>query len=183
MIKIFGVGRGKRAEEDGAGGEAAPVKKRQPGEIRMQKELDEMELPDQVRIDFPDMNSLMHFHITISPDEGLWKGASYTFEFKVAPLYPHEAPKVKCETKIYHPNIDLQGNVCLNILREDWKPVLSISSVVYGLLYLFLEPNPGDPLNHEAAEVLRNSRVEFGRLVGRSLRGGSVAGHVFPRLL
>ena len=60
------------------------------------------------------------------------------------------------------------GEVCLNILREDWKPVLSISSVVYGLLYLFLEPNPGDPLNHEAAEVLRNNRAEFGRIVGRS---------------
>mmetsp|Transcript_24589 Transcript_24589/g.47885 ORF Transcript_24589/g.47885 Transcript_24589/m.47885 type:complete len:185 (-) Transcript_24589:101-655(-) len=184
MIKIFGAGRGRRAEEtkDGNEGEA-PVKKRQPGEIRMQKELDEMELPTQVRIDFPDKNNLMHFRIVIAPDEGFWKGASYSFVFNVAPLYPHEAPKVKCETKIYHPNIDLQGNVCLNILREDWKPVLSISSVVYGLLYLFLEPNPGDPLNHEAAEVLRNNRGEFGRMVDRSLRGGSVAGQAFPKLL
>lgn len=52
--------------------------------------------------------------------------------------YPHEPPKVKCETKVYHPNIDLEGNVCLNILREDWKPVLTINSIVYGLQYLFL---------------------------------------------
>eukprot|EP00929_Paragymnodinium_shiwhaense_P009933 TRINITY_DN114359_c0_g1_i1.p1 TRINITY_DN114359_c0_g1~~TRINITY_DN114359_c0_g1_i1.p1 ORF type:complete len:186 (-),score=38.31 TRINITY_DN114359_c0_g1_i1:207-764(-) len=185
MIKIFGVGRGKRAEESSKeGGEGeAPVKKRQPGEIRMQKELDEMELPPQVRIDFPDKNNLMKFDIHISPDEGFWKGATYKFVFSVAPLYPHEAPKVKCETQIYHPNIDMQGNVCLNILREDWKPVLSISSVVYGLLYLFLEPNPGDPLNHEAAEVLRSNRAEFGRIVARSLRGGQLAGHTFPKLL
>jgi len=186
MIKIFGVGRGKRSEEAAAGEEGqgqATVKKRQPGEIRMQKELDEMELPPQVGINFPDKDNLMNFQISISPDEGFWKGATYDFVFQVAPLYPHEAPKVKCETKIYHPNIDLQGNVCLNILREDWKPVLSISSVVYGLLYLFLEPNPGDPLNHEAAEVLRNNRNEFGRMVARSLRGGSVAGQTFPQLL
>mmetsp|Transcript_41980 Transcript_41980/g.91054 ORF Transcript_41980/g.91054 Transcript_41980/m.91054 type:complete len:186 (-) Transcript_41980:66-623(-) len=184
MIKIFGVGRGKRAEESKDGDAEAPAaKKKQPGEIRMQKELDEMELPPQCHIDFPDKNNLMHFNITISPDEGFWKGASYTFVFNVAALYPHEAPKVKCETKIYHPNIDMQGNVCLNILREDWKPVLSISSVVYGLLYLFLEPNPGDPLNHEAAEVLRNNRSEFCRIVARTLRGGAVAGHVFPRLV
>lgn len=54
------------------------------------------------------------------------------------PNYPHEAPKVKCETKVYHPNIDLEGNVCLNILREDWKPVLTINAIVYGLQYLFL---------------------------------------------
>ena len=46
--------------------------------------------------------------------------------------------QVKCETKVYHPNIDLDGNVCLNILREDWKPVLTINSIVYGLQYLFL---------------------------------------------
>ncbi|CAE7667913.1 RCE2 [Symbiodinium pilosum] len=98
MIKIFGVGRGKRAEEskDGDDAEAPAAKKKQPGEIRMQKELDEMELPPQCHINFPDKNNLMHFQMQISPDEGFWKGASYTFVFNVAPLYPHEAPKVKC---------------------------------------------------------------------------------------
>jgi len=58
---------------------------------------------------------------------------------------------------VYHPNIDLDGNVCLNILREDWKPVLTINAIVYGLQYLFLEPNPDDPLNKEAANELQVS--------------------------
>lgn len=49
--------------------------------------------------------------------------------------------------QIYHPNIDLEGNICLNILREDWKPVLSLQAVLVGLQYLFLEPNADDPLN------------------------------------
>lgn len=40
--------------------------------------------------------------------------------------------------QVYHPNIDLEGNICLNILREDWKPVLTISSLIYGLNFLFL---------------------------------------------
>lgn len=52
--------------------------------------------------------------------------------------------------QIYHPNVDLEGNVCLNILREDWKPVLNLNSVMVGLQYLFLEPNPDDPLNKGA---------------------------------
>ena len=41
-------------------------------------------------------------------------------------------------SQVYHPNIDLEGNICLNILREDWKPVLSINSVIYGLNFLFI---------------------------------------------
>ena len=41
----------------------------------------------------------------------------------------------------------MEGNVCLNILREDWKPVLNLNSVMVGLQYLFLEPNADDPLN------------------------------------
>merc|ERR1712007_328514 len=85
-------------------------------------------------------------------------------------------PKVECMNKIYHPNINLEGNVCLNILREDWKPVLDINAVIYGLIFLFYEPNPGDPLNHEAAELFRNNVHEFKLLVRRSLRGGMMNG-------
>jgi hypothetical protein len=53
-------------------------------------------------------------------------------------LFELQRVQVKCTTSLYHPNIDLEGNVCLNILREDWKPVLTIGSVIYGLQYLFL---------------------------------------------
>jgi len=78
---------------------------------------------------------------------GFYKGGSFKFSFKINSNYPHEPPKVLCIPKVYHPNIDLEGNVCLNILREDWKPVLNINSVLVGLQYLFLEPNADDPLN------------------------------------
>jgi ubiquitin-conjugating enzyme E2 M len=98
-------------------------------------------------------------------------------------MYPHEPPKVKCLTKIYHPNIDLDGNVCLNILREDWKPVLDINSVIYGLIYLFYEPNPDDPLNREAAELFRNDPTQFANMVKRSLKGYTVAGIQFDALI
>ena len=68
--------------------------------------------------------------IQVQADTGLWKGARYEFTFKIPPMYPHEPPKVQCLTKIYHPNIDLEGNVCLNILREDWRAVLDINAVM-----------------------------------------------------
>lgn len=71
----------------------------------------------------------------------------------------------------------------MNILREDWKPVLSISSVIYGLLFLFLEPNAEDPLNADAAAVLRDDPRQFALNVRRSMQGGYVGGTHFPRCL
>ncbi|CAI5952854.1 unnamed protein product, partial [Closterium sp. NIES-65] len=101
--------------------------------------ISELNLPTTTSIAFPEgKDNLLKFDITIKPDEGYYLGGTFTFSFEVQPSYPHEAPKVKCKTKVYHPNIDLEGNVCLNILREDWKPVLSINSIVYGLQFLFL---------------------------------------------
>ena len=62
MIKIFGVGRGKRCEDVVEGDPVeTPVKKRQPGEIRMQKELEDMELPPQVGMTLVDMSFLFLF--------------------------------------------------------------------------------------------------------------------------
>jgi ubiquitin-conjugating enzyme E2 M len=103
----------------------------------------------------PKLINKIDSRLIIQPDEGFYRGGKFTFSFKIGPNYPHEPPKVKCCNKVYHPNIDLEGNVCLNILREDWKPVLTINAIVYGLQYLFLEPNPEDPLNREAASELQ----------------------------
>ncbi len=86
-----------------------------------------------MKTDFPDPDDTLNFTLTIEPDEGMYKGGRFLFTFKIAQGFPHEAPKVKCTQKIYHPNIDLEGNVCLNILREDWKPVLNLQAVIVGL--------------------------------------------------
>ncbi|DAZ93298.1 TPA: hypothetical protein N0F65_012464 [Lagenidium giganteum] len=175
-VKILGVGRGKR-------GGASKDKRRTPGEIRIQKDIAELDGGQAATVSFPDSNDLTTFNLKISVDTGLWKGASYNFSFKIPAMYPHEPPKVRCLTRIYHPNIDLEGNVCLNILREDWKPVLDINSVIYGLIYLFYEPNPDDPLNREAAEMFRNNYSQFEQMVKRSLRGYPVQGVEFEPLV
>lgn len=141
-------------------------------------------------MDFPDPNDIFNFTLKISPDEGFYKGGTFLFTFKVNTNYPHDPPKVLCTQKvfigfiqIYHPNIDLEGNVCLNILREDWKPVLNINSVIIGLQYLFLEPNADDPLNKDAAKVLRSNRKTFESNVLKSMRGGSVDGVSFQKVV
>jgi ubiquitin-protein ligase len=82
---------------------------------------------------FPNPDDILNFQLTIEPDEGMYKGGSFLFNFTINQNYPHDPPKVKCTQKIYHPNIDLEGNVCLNILREDWKPVLNLNAVIVGM--------------------------------------------------
>ena len=126
----------------------------------MNADITDLDGGNVAQISFPNPNDLTNFNVTVHPDTGPWTGASYDFTFAIPALYPHEPPKVTCNTRIYHPNIDLSGAVCLNILREDWKPVLDINAVIYGLIYLFYEPNPDDPLNREAADLFRTDREQ-----------------------
>lgn len=86
-----------------------------------------------MKMSFPNPDDILNFTLTIEPDEGMYKGGVLNFSFAVNQNFPHDPPKVKCTQKIYHPNIDLEGNVCLNILREDWKPVLNLNAVIVGM--------------------------------------------------
>ena len=127
----------KEAKAKAASGAQGP--KQSPGEMRLAKDISELTLGPTVQIEFPDgKDNLLHFLVTIKPDEGYYKGGKFVFNFNVPGVYLHEPPKVKCTQKVYHPNLDYDGNVCLNILREDWKPVLSISSCIL---------RPGSPVH------------------------------------
>ncbi|KAE8727139.1 NEDD8-conjugating enzyme Ubc12 [Hibiscus syriacus] len=153
MIRLFKVKEKQKELAENANGRS-PIRKQTAGELRLHKDSSELNLPESCSISFPNgKDDLMNFEVSIRPDEGYYVGATFLFSFQVSPTYPHESPKVKCKTKVYHPNIDLEGNVCLDILREDWKPVLNINTVIYGLYQLFTEPNHEDPLNHDAASV------------------------------
>jgi len=182
MIKLFSLKQQKK-EGEAISSKGGQQKRASAAQLRIQKDINELSLPKTCVIDFPDEDDLLNFKLAIAPDEGFYRGGKFIFSFKVGPNYPHEPPKVKCETQVYHPNIDLEGNVCLNVLREDWKPVLTINSIVYGLQYLFLEPNPEDPLNKEAADVLQNNRRTFEQNVQKSMRGGYVGATYFERCL
>ncbi|KAL7752084.1 NEDD8-conjugating protein ubc12 [Sorochytrium milnesiophthora] len=182
MIKLMSLK--KQKQEDLANNNGA-VKKSQvsAAHIRAQKDMSELDLPKTMSLHFPDPDNLLQFELSISPDEGFYRGGTFHFTFRVSNGYPHEPPKVLCTQKIYHPNIDLEGNVCLNILREDWKPVLNLNSVMVGLQYLFLEPNADDPLNKDAAAVLRSNRQQFATNVTRSMSGGQVSSITFDNVL
>jgi len=143
---------------------------------------------DGIEVDFYNgPEDLMNFKVNIKPKSGIYKDGKFAFDIKVPTTYPHDPPKVQCETTVYHPNIDMEGHVCLNILREDWKPVLNMQSVVFGLQYIMLEPNADDPLNKEAANDLISDKDRFSQIVRSTFAGKSkvIAGvkYDFPRFL
>jgi ubiquitin-conjugating enzyme E2 M len=86
--------------------------------------------------------------VSIAPPEGPYHMGTIKFCIQFKPTYPFTPPRVHCLCRIFHPNIDAHGNVCLNILRLDWNPVLSLNAILLGLLQLFLEPASDEPLNH-----------------------------------
>jgi len=169
---------------DPKGGKSAKKNTRQnAAELRTQKDLSEMPTTPGIEIQFPNPENIMNFHAIITPKDGLYLGARFAFDITVPPTYPYDPPKVHCDTLVYHPNIDWEGHVCLNILRQDWMPVLNLGSVVFGLMTLFLEPNPDDPLNKDAAKTMIEKPREFERNVKSTLRGGYMMGRTFPALI
>lgn len=161
----------------GTPGSTGSRRGQQYGTLRLQKDIGDLDLPSTMRVYFPEGDrDLMNFDVYITPDEGMYSGGTFKFKFNVTSNFPHEPPKVICAQTIYHPNIDLQGHVCLNILRNDWKPVLTIESVLIGLQFLFLEPNPTDPLNKDAANQYVKNREEFKRKVRNTMSGDYLEG-------
>lgn len=168
----------------GGGGERKPGgKKFTSAELRLVKDQEELDGYGATAVCTPKPDQITEMSLKIAPEMGYWKGGSFDFTISVPAEYPIKPPKVLCKTKIYHPNIDLEGHVCLNILRDDWRPSLTINHIVLGMLTLFYEPNDKDPLNKDAAEVMRTNEREFRRNVLTSLNGGSVKGEKFPKLL
>ncbi|KAG5261875.1 hypothetical protein AALO_G00289570 [Alosa alosa] len=134
------------------------------------KEVAELEanLPSTCKVTFPDVNKLHHFQLAISPDEGYYQSGKFQFEIDVPDAYNMVPPKVKCLTRIWHPNIAETGEICLSLLREHsidgtgWAPTRTLKDVVWGLNSLFTDLlNFDDPLNIDAAEHHLRDKEDF----------------------
>ncbi|ABN64341.1 predicted protein [Scheffersomyces stipitis CBS 6054] len=192
MLKIRQLQKKKQQEAELASGSASPSgsgsrtdspAKVSGAQLRLQKDITELDLPKTIKVTFPDSSDFFNFNLQILPQQGFYKGGVFDFKVEINGNFPIDPPKIRCLNKIYHPNIDLEGNICLNILREDWSPVLNLNSVLIGLNFLFLEPNPNDPLNKEAANVLVKDKSQFKRNVSNSMRGGYIDQTYYDKVL
>jgi len=100
----------------------------------------------------PAEDNLRYFNVIVTgPESSPYEGGLFKLELFLTDEYPMAPPKVRFLTKIYHPNIDKLGRICLDILKDKWSPALQIRTVLLSIQALLSAPNPDDPLANEVA--------------------------------
>merc|ERR1712223_521546 len=109
----------------------------------------------------PDDVNARYFHVVVAGPEGSpFEGGVFKLELFLPEGYPMSAPKVRFITKIYHPNIDKLGRICLDILKDKWSPALQIRTILLSIQALLSAPNPDDPLANDVAELWKVNEAE-----------------------
>merc|ERR1712113_114516 len=109
----------------------------------------------------PDKDNYRYFHIKMAGPAGTpYEGGNYILELFLPEGYPMEPPKVRFLTKIYHPNIDKLGRICLDVLKDKWSPALQIRTVLLSIQALLSAPEPDDPLDTSVADHFTQNRKE-----------------------
>ena len=96
----------------------------------------------------------------MGPEDSPYSGGVFFLNIHFPPDYPFKPPKCTFTTKIYHANINSNGAICLDILKDQWSPALTISKVLLSISSLLNDPNPDDPLVPEIATLYKNNRVQ-----------------------
>jgi ubiquitin-conjugating enzyme E2 D/E len=99
--------------------------------------------------------------VIFGPDDSPYSGGVYKLKILFPTEYPFKCPNVTFLTKIYHPNISESGVICLDILKTNWSPALTVTKVLLSICSLLTDPNPKDPLVPAIADLYTNDRQQY----------------------
>lgn len=97
----------------------------------------------------------------VGPEDSPYAGGLFNLTIQFPVDYPFRPPTVWFTTKVYHPNINAQGAICLDILKDQWTPALSVAKVLLSISSLLTDANPKDPLMPEIARQYETNREAF----------------------
>ena len=130
---------------------------------RIQKELIDLgrDPPANCSAGPTDDSQPFHWQATImGPEDSPYHQGVFFLNIHFPPDYPFKPPKITFTTKIYHCNINSNGSICLDILKDQWSPALTISKVLLSISSLLTDANPDDPLVPEIANLLKGDRAK-----------------------
>jgi ubiquitin-conjugating enzyme E2 D/E len=130
---------------------------------RIGKELKELEEDPPANCSAgPSSDDIYNWDATImGPSCSPYSGGIFQLSIIFPQNYPFKAPKIKFVTKIYHPNINSAGGICLDVLKDQWSPALTVSKILLSICSLLDDPNPDDPLVPDIAHQYTNNRVVY----------------------
>lgn len=109
----------------------------------------------------PHKDNPRYFNVMIAgPKDSAFEGGLFKLQLYLPEEYPMVPPKVIFMNKIYHPNIDTLGRICLDILKTNWSPALQIRSVLLSIQCLLSEPNTEDPLDTKVNDHWKSNRSD-----------------------
>jgi len=130
---------------------------------RIQKEISDLTTRPLTGITVePDESNLYHWSCVIKASaDSPYKNGKFKFNIVFPETFPFKPPEVAFVTKIYHPGINEKGEICIAILRDEWKPSISISSVLSTVQEKLNNPSADDPYEPDIAAELKSNHAKF----------------------